>query len=110
MQFEGGYRYPGNAICVSASIASLVAAGVVCQLKPLSTSQAVTLALMMEGTLLWASSFTPKGLVPPPAGVAAKIQWFFRQQGGTSLSFNQPMFYLGILCILSACIMGALGS
>ena len=110
MQFEGGYRYPGNAICALASVLSLLAAGLVWKLKPLPSSQAVALALMMEGTVLWASSFTPKGLTPPPTGTRAKIAWFFRQQGGTALSFNQPMFYLGILCILVACIMSALAS
>ena len=110
MQVEGGYRYPGGTICVAASIASLVAAGCVWHFKPLSIRQGIALVLMMEGTVLWASSFTPKGLTPPPPGMAAKVKWFFRQQDGTTLSFNQPMFYIGILSILVACVVGAFGS
>ena len=110
MQFEGGYRYPGNAICGIASALSIVATAIVWRAKPLPNSQAATLFLMLEGTILWASSFTPRGLVPPPAGLRGKVAWFFRQQAGTALAFNQPMFYLGILCVLCGCIVGALAS
>jgi hypothetical protein len=106
MQNEGGYRYPGNAICLLSSIIVLLTIGWLWNANHLSTQKALALVFGTEGTILWASAFTPKGLLPPQGGIWARVQWLFKVQGGTSLSFNQPMFYIGILFVLAACFLG----
>jgi hypothetical protein len=60
----------------------------------------------VEGTVLWASSFTPKGLMPPPKGFRPRLSWFFNQQGGVTFAINQPMFYAGILLAIAGTTIG----
>lgn len=62
--------------------------------------------LALEGTVLLASAFTPKGLTPPPAGIIPKLRWLFKEQAGVPLSFNQPLFYVGILLLLGSILLG----
>jgi hypothetical protein len=108
MQFEGGYKYPSNAICLVSSIIVLLASGYLWYAMSLSLQKVLVLVLGAEGTILWASAFTPKSLGPPPDGIMRKVNWFFKEQGGTALSFNQPMFYFGILFVLAACFIAIL--
>lgn len=110
MQFEGGYRYPGTLICASLSLISLGIVAFIWNLRGLSLFQGLSLVLTLEGTVLWASSLTPKGLIPPPNGFVPKIRWFFNEQGGTPLSLNQPMFIFGILFVLIGTIFGTLAN
>jgi len=105
MQFEGGYRYPSSIICTVCSVLFLSAAGFICYWKSLSLAKGSALLLSLEGTILWASSLTPKGLKPPPAGFFPKVYWFFDQQEGVPFSVNQPLFYIGVVCVLVASII-----
>lgn len=107
MQFEGGYRYPASAIC---AVLSLLAVGIVIIVwfkARLPFGRGVATLLIVEGTILWASSFTPKGLLPPQGGLRARLVWFFKQQAGVTFAINQPMFYAGILSVIIGTIIGS---
>ena len=109
MQFEGGYRYPGSAVCfVLTCVAVLATLGVSCW-KHFAALKAFTLFLNLEGAVLLASAFTPTGLVPPPSGVANRLRWFFVQTRGLPVTFSQPLFYGGLLALFMASLFGALG-
>lgn len=105
MQFNGGYRYPSTLICIFLSVLSLVAGALVWHAQELSFCKGISLLLILEGTVLWASAFTPEGLVPPPTGIVAKFRWFLKQQSGVPLAFNQPLFYVGILLLLCGSLL-----
>jgi hypothetical protein len=57
----------------------------------------VSLFFKLESTVLVASSLTPVGLTPPSKGMVQKIKWFFKQERGIPLGYNQPMLYAGLL-------------
>ena len=105
MQTEGGYKYPGAKIALVLGVISLVAAVAVWAIMDLPCPKGLALLLSMEGTVLWASSLTPVGLVQPQGTILKKFCWFFKQQGGTALRLNQPMFYSGILMILASILI-----
>lgn len=105
MQSNGGYRYPSALICIFLSCLSLAAGAWVWHTQELSLCKGIALLLILEGTVLWASALTPKGLVPPNAGISVKFCWFLKPQSGVTLSFNQPLFYLGILLLLCGSLL-----
>lgn len=106
MQFSGGYRYLGSKICFYLSLISITVGSIGWYLKSLSLGRGLSLLFALEGTVLWASSLTPTGLVPPPPGILKKLGWFFTEQVGVPLSLNQPMFYVGIILVLVATVLG----
>ena len=108
MQFEGGYRYPGGTVCLLLSLIGALAVVLVGVTAGLPVFRAIAVLFNVEGTVLWASSFTPKGLLPPPRGFRALLRWFFNQQGGVTFALNQPMFYAGILLVVVGTIFGGI--
>ena len=105
MQFEGGYRYPSTTICLLLSAAVLVPGVWIWRSESLSLNRGMSLLLALEGTVLLASAFTPKGLVPPPRGILPKLRWFLKEQAGVPLTFNQPLFYSGVLLLLVSTVL-----
>ena len=99
MQTEGGYKYPSNQILIVLSAVSICVSGIVWYIKCLSLLQLFTLLMGMEGTSLLASAYTPTGLETPQGSLWKRIKWFFKPQKGTQASFDQRMFYGGLLCI-----------
>jgi hypothetical protein len=79
----------------------------VCWISQLHFIQGIGLLLALEGTILLASAFTPRGLIPPPTSFFEKIGWFVKETKGVSVSFNQPLFYLGIILLLSSIIFNS---
>ena len=105
MQSTGAYRYPAAAIfCVMSGIV-LVLGGLLWKSKGLSIPEGFSLLLALEGTVMWACSLTPVGLLPPPVGIWRKLRWLFRGQAGTPLSLNQPLFYIGIMFVLGSILL-----
>jgi hypothetical protein len=107
MQFEGGYKYPGNTVCLVLSVLAVGTVLVVWRVVPLSLWKGLSTLFSVEGTVLWASSLTPKGLLPPSGGSGSWFTWFWRQQGGVTFGLNQPMFYAGILLAIIGSIIGS---
>jgi len=108
MQFSGGYKYPSGKICRLLSFLTFCITIFVFYHKNIAPSEAVSLFLNLEGTVLLASSFTPVGLSSPPQGFIQKIKWFFQQQYGTPLEYNQPMFYAGLTFLFLATLVSAI--
>jgi hypothetical protein len=86
---------------------SLSAGLLVCWIKEFYFIQGIGLLLGLEGAILLASAFAPRGLAPPPKGFFDKIGWFMKETKGVSVSFNQPLFYLGIILLLSSIIVNS---
>jgi hypothetical protein len=107
MQFDGGYRYPAVTVCAALSCLGMGAVAIIWSVATLPILRGIATLLLVEGTVLWASSFTPKGLAPPPSGIRGRLRWFFRQQGGVTFAINQPMFYLGILLVIVGTIVSS---
>lgn len=107
MQVEGGYRYPGGTVCTVLSVVAVAPVLVIWATVGLPVWRALATLLIVEGTVLWASSFTPKGLLPPPSSVRGRVDWFFKQQSGVTFALNQPMFYFGILLVITGTILGS---
>lgn len=107
MQFQGGYRYSSGWICTVLSILAIVGTVTASYRKSLALCQILTLFLNLEGTVLLASAFSPVGLTPPQGGPLSMVKWFLAQQGGVPMSYNQPMFYGGLLCLFVAQILSA---
>lgn len=61
MQFEGGYRYTGNALCAILTLVVLLVTAWVIRWKNLALLRTLTLFLSLEDTVLLASAFTPAG-------------------------------------------------
>ena len=99
VQTEGGYQYPSERICLSLTLGAILIAVLVWWLKCLDLIQGVTLLLGLEGTVLIASAYSPIGLVPPNGTFIKQILWILKPQKGTTVSFNQPMFFGGLFCI-----------
>jgi hypothetical protein len=98
MQSEGGYSYPSNKIFLALSVISICVTGVIWLIfLRLSGWQVFTLFMGLEGTSLLASAFTPVGLIPPQGKLWNKIKWFLSPQKGVMVSFDQRMFYSGLL-------------
>ena len=102
MQSEGVYRYPNGWICLLLSLLAVVSTASVWLWKSLCFTEVLSLFLSLEGTVLLASAFSPIGLTPPQGNLFKKIHWFFKQQGGVPVSYNQPMFYGGLLFLFVA--------
>lgn len=107
MQFSGGYKYPSGAICIILSVIALCITVFLYFCKNLSIGSWLSLFFNLEGTILLASSLTPVGLTPPPTGLVKKIKWFFNQEHGIPLGYNQPMLYAGLLLLSLAAIISA---
>lgn len=107
MQIQGGYRYPGSAVCALLSVGAMGAVTVVWVKAPLPLWRGLATLLVVEGTVLWASSLTPIGLLPPPSGLRPRLGWFFGQQGGVAFTLNQPMFYSGVVLAIIGTIVGS---
>ncbi len=107
MQVGGGYRYPGGSICTILMVAGFVTVTILWAMSCLAAGRAIAVVLNVEGPVLWASSFTPKGLTPPPPSLVGLARWFFAQQGGVTFAINQPMFYTGILLVIAGTVVGA---
>ena len=105
MQFEGGYRYPGNTLWVILTVVVVLVTVLVAYRKSLVLLRALTLFLSFEGTALLVSAFTPTGLAPPQGGLGSRIRWFLRQQGGVPVKFSQPLFYGGLLALFLAILL-----
>jgi len=73
----------------------------------MSLLRGVYLFLGLEGTVLIASAYKPIGLKPPSGNFFQRVRWIFNQQDGISVSFNQPMFYGGLLCLFLAYFIAA---
>lgn len=108
MQFEGGYRYPGTALCVILTLVVLLVTAGVSLWKYLSLLRTMALFLNLEGTVLLASAFTPTGLTPPQGGLQSRVRWFFSQEGGVPLKFSQPFFYGGLLALFLGALLSVL--
>lgn len=108
MQFKGGYRYPGTALCAALTAITVLASLCIAYVKGLPAHRAIALFLSLEGAVLLASAFTPTGLVPPQGGLLARLQWFFTQQGGVPVKFSQPLFYGGLLALFLGTLLAAL--
>ena len=107
MQFEGGYKYPSGRICTLLTIGALLIASLVWWLRCLKLAQGISLFLGLEGTALIASAYTPAGLTPPNGSFFKQLIWLVKPQKGTSVSFNQPMFFGGLLCLFISFIAAA---
>lgn len=108
MQFEGGYRYPAAKVCTILLLLGLAAVTIVWAKVGLPPLRAGGVLLSVEGTVLWASSFTPKGLTPPSSGrLRELLHWFFAQQSGVTFALNQPMFYAGILLVIAGTVVSS---
>ena len=103
VQTEVGYQYPSEKICLWLTIGAILIAVLVWWLKCLDIAQGVTLLLGLEGTVLIASAYTPIGLVPPNG-----ILWILKPQKGTTVSFNQLMFFGGLFCMFLSYITSAI--
>lgn len=110
MQFEGGYTYPSGRILILLSIGAIVITALVWCAKLLTLTNGASLFLGLEGTALLASSYTPVGLTPPNGNFFQELIWILKQQKGTSVTFNQPMFYGGLLCLFLSYIAAALAA
>lgn len=107
MQLSGGYKYPGGIICIILSVIAILVTVFLYCYKDLSAGGGLSLFFNLEGTVLLASSLTPVGLTPPPKGLVQKIKWFFKQERGIPLGYNQPMLYAGLLSLALAAIISA---
>jgi hypothetical protein len=107
MQFEGGYRYPSNIILLLLSVFSIALAIVFCYENWLSQLQTTSLFLGLEGTSLLASYYSPVGLSPPQGNLWLKFKWFFKTQKGITVSFDQKMFYGGLICLFLSYLLSA---
>ena len=111
MQTEGGYRYPSNRILLILSIFSALVTAAVWYDKCLPLFKSISLFLGLEGTSLLASAYSPVGLEPPQGSLWSKIKWVFNpSKKGITTSFNQGMFYGGLLCLFSSYIVGVLAA
>jgi hypothetical protein len=110
MQFEGGYRYPSNRILLVMTLVTLVIVSFIWRWKRLSLFGGVSLFLGLQGTVLLASAYSPVGLVPPQGSLLRVLLWFVTSQKGIAVSFNQPMFYGGLLCLFLSYVAAAWGS
>jgi hypothetical protein len=107
MQFEGGYNYPSKIILILLSVFSGALTILVWYLKCLSHLQTGSLFLGLEGTSLLASSYSPVGLEPPQGNLCSKIKWFFKEQKGMSMRFDQRMFYGGLFSLFVSYVFSA---
>ena len=107
MQIEGGYKYPGNLVCLVLSVVAVGAVLIVWKVAPLTGAKGLATLMSVEGTVLWASSLTPKGLLPPSGGLGSRLTWFWRQQSGVAFGLNQPMFFSGIVLTIIGSIVGS---
>ena len=110
MQFQGGYEYPSGRICALLSVGAVLITGLVWWAKSLVLFAGVALFLGLEGTALIASAYTPVGLTPPNGNVFKQLLWIVKPQKGTSVSFNQPMFFGGLLCLFLSYVSTALAA
>jgi hypothetical protein len=110
MQFEGGYRYPSNKILLVLTVVTIVIVSFIWHWKSLPFFGGVSLLLGLEGTVLLASAYSPMGLVPPQGSLLRVLLWVVTPQKGTAVSFNQAMFYGGLLCLFLSYIAAVLGS
>lgn len=99
MQFEGGYDYPTYRVCMWLSGGAILVTLLVWWAYGIAVTVAGSLFLGLEGTVLLASAYTPIGLVPPQDGIFRQLMWLIKPQKGTPVSFNQPMFFGGLLCL-----------
>jgi hypothetical protein len=109
MQFEGGYRYPSNKILLVLTVMTLVVVSFIWWWKGLSFLDGASLLLGLEGTVLLASAYSPVGLVPPQGSFFRVLRWVFTPQKGMVVSFNQPMFYGGLLCLFLSYVAAVSG-
>jgi hypothetical protein len=107
MQFQGGYKYPSDRICAILTIGTLLITAFVWWVRCLSLPAGISLLLGLEGTALLASAYTPVGLTPPNEKFFAQLLWIMKEQKGTPVSFNQPMFFGGLLCLFLSYIFTA---
>lgn len=110
MQFEGGYRYPSNKILFVLTVVTLIVVSFIWRWKGLSFLGGASLLLGVEGTVLLASAYSPVGLVRPQGSLFRVLLWVVIPQKGTAVSFNQPMFYGGLLCLFLSYVAAALSS
>jgi hypothetical protein len=76
----------------------------------LTLLQTIALFFGLEGTALLASSYSPVGLLPPQGNLWSKFKWFFKVQKGTSVTFDQRMFYGGLFCLFISYIINGWAS
>lgn len=107
MQFKGGYKYPSSRICILLTIGTVLISFLVWWMRCLTFAQGISLLFGLEGTVLIASAFTPVGLTPPNGTFFSQLIRLLKQQKGTSVSFNQPMFFGGLLCLFISFIAAA---
>ena len=110
MQSAGGYRYPGTVVLLVLSVAALIVSLATSWKFGLSPLATFRFWCELQGVATAASAFTPVGLVPPPHGVFRKVRWFLSPQYGTSVQFNQPLFYLGVVLVLAGIVLGTIES
>ncbi len=110
VQFRGGYKYPSGRICILLTVGTILIATMVWWIKCLSLPAGIALLLGLEGTVLIASAYTPVGLTPPDGNIFKQLLWILKQQNGTPVSFNQPMFFGGLLCLFLSYILTAFAS
>jgi hypothetical protein len=116
MLSSGGFEYPSKCILILLSIVAVLVTALIWWMKSLPFFAGLALLLGLEGTALLASSYTPVGLAPPPRDLKGYLLWFITNPKdgsdvgikGTSVSFDKPMFFSGILFIFLSYISGAL--
>ena len=108
MQFDGGYKYPSNQICLVLSVVAILITSLLWHIKPLSLAQGIGLFFGLEGTVLIASSYTPIGLGQPQGNIWHRLICVLNPQKGTAVSFNQLMFFSGLFCLFLSYTAAAL--
>ncbi len=110
MQFEGGYDWRPLtwAILKIFTVIFMIIFLCIWLVVKKSLLQSFCLFLNMEGTLLWVSSLSPEGGVPPPTNWRKRITWFFEFARGRAVAINPKMLYCGILFIIMSAILQTL--
>lgn len=110
MQFEGGYNWRPLTwmILLIFTVIFVIVFFVVWFVFKKSFLQSSCLFLNIEGTLLWVSSLSPEGGLPPPTNWKKRISWFFEFARGRSVAVNPKMLYCGIFFIIVSAIFQTL--
>ena len=110
MQFDGGYDLRPLTWKVFVFFSIIISVFCFCLFLFFKKTFLTSLSLFfnLEGTLMWVSSLSPHGTLPPPKGWKEKITWFFQMTKGFTVAINPKMLYCGILFVMLSAILQAL--